>query len=121
LAFGHVEKKCLYETQKKVKTLALNSTVDLLMSLEHSEELQLMLDYGANIDFVDEGGSSALIFAAWKGHEECVFCVRLLIDAGADVNIVNKAGQSALDIARAKGHTECITLLERSSKKQRRW
>mmetsp|Transcript_20785 Transcript_20785/g.27037 ORF Transcript_20785/g.27037 Transcript_20785/m.27037 type:complete len:98 (+) Transcript_20785:383-676(+) len=87
------------------------------MSLEHSEELQLMLDYGANIDFVDEGGSSALIFAAWKGHEECVFCVRLLIDAGAEQNIVNKDGQTPLDIARARDHSDCVELLERSAKR----
>ena len=60
-----------------------------------------------NID--PKGGGTALIAAAWKGHEGCV---RLLLEAGAyrSIKEIEIDGNTALDLA----STEAIKAILRS-------
>ena len=46
--------------------------------------INLFLDYGADIDFVDVIGRSALVIAAINGHRNCV---ELLLERGASVRV----------------------------------
>ena len=55
-----------------------------------------LLNYGANINAVDDDGWSSLMSAASVGNDDIV---HLLIDSGADVNLVNNEGKTALDLA----------------------
>ena len=55
--------------------------------LKQKITVQILIDGGANINFVKDSGNSPLISAA---HEGLVEIVQLLIDSGANVNFVNK-------------------------------
>jgi cytohesin len=57
---------------------------------------------------VDEGGFTALLFAAQQGDVEST---RLLLDAGADVNDTVPAGMTALVVAAYSNHSEAVAFL----------
>jgi ankyrin repeat protein len=55
-----------------------------------------------------QDGDTALIKAAYEGHEGCV---RLLVEAGADRSIKGYRGRTALDYATEQGHTAIQAIL----------
>jgi hypothetical protein len=68
------------------------------------QKVRLLLDYGANIDAVDEEfRSTPLGFAARWGHREMV---ALLLERGADPNTSGAPWATPLAWARKKGHAE---------------
>ena len=52
-----------------------------------------LIALGANLDWQDEYGWTALHWCGWYNH---LGIARMLIDAGADLNIQNNAGRTAL-------------------------
>ena len=75
------------------------------------EGLQQLLGVGnIEIDRADRAGSTALMYAAEKGHEGCV---RLLVEHKADVNHRDKFGETVLMHAvKAGKKPACTWLLE---------
>ncbi len=57
------------------------------------EKVRALIDAGADVNAATEKGSTALMFAVYKGHVEIV---KLLLAAKADVNAANKDGATAL-------------------------
>ena len=53
-------------------------------------------------------GRTALMFAAWGGHDKCV---DLLIYAGADVNVQDVDGWTAVMLAAQRGSDKCVDFL----------
>ncbi|MGD9263871.1 MAG: ankyrin repeat domain-containing protein, partial [Methyloceanibacter sp.] len=51
------------------------------------KELETLIKKGANVNDTSRFGWTALMFAAWKGHEKAV---EALLDAGADPDVVSK-------------------------------
>ncbi|KAM0560007.1 hypothetical protein ACHAPJ_003964 [Fusarium lateritium] len=77
------------------------------MSLPQSS-LRLLLDAGADINFVANDGDTALIVTAWNGDTESV---QFLLDHGADVLHRNHTNENALQKARNQGQDECVEIL----------
>lgn len=76
--------------------------------------IQILIDKKAVIDATFKGkgnlnGSTALIIAANRGHEDAVSC---LLRANASIHIKNKKKRTALDEAAKRGHTSLVTMLE---------
>lgn len=63
---------------------------------EHCIRVRALLDYGADVNGIDNKGNTALHVAARAGF---VASMKLLIDAGADVGTRNKNGKTALELA----------------------
>jgi ankyrin repeat protein len=63
---------------------------------------------GAEINFQDYYGRTALIYAAEKGHLDVV---KYLVDKGAKVNLQDYTSGTALIVATANGHKEVVTFL----------
>src|SRR5690606_10847031 len=59
---------------------------------------ELLIEAGADLNFQNNDGSTALISAAFFGHPEIV---QLLLNAGADRTIKNKYGATAFDVVAA--------------------
>jgi len=79
-------------------------------------KLKLLLDYGANIDAIDEEyRSTPLGLAARWGHLETV---RLLLDRGADPHKAGASWAIPLTWAKKKGHSEIEALLRTYGKNQ---
>ena len=76
----------------------------------------LLLEKGADIATVDGQGSSALHWAAGRGHKDMV---ALLLDKGADVAVPNNWGETALHWATDRGHKDVATLLEKAHEKEK--
>ena len=60
------------------------------------------------VDLVDVDGTSALLLAAQRGHDECV---RRLIGAHASPNLPRADGLRALHYAALGGHAACAAAL----------
>jgi ankyrin repeat protein len=67
-----------------------------------------LLERGAEVNALDNQGSSALMFAAVKNDVEIM---RLLLKFGAEIENKNHSGKTALSIAIAWGHKEAINFL----------
>lgn len=83
------------DDQQRVVALAL----DLARQGETAQLLEF-LDHGLPIDAADEGGNTALMLAAYHGHDDTVGA---LIERGADLERRNDRDQSVLAGAIFKG------------------
>ncbi|KAF8474962.1 ankyrin repeat protein nuc-2 [Kalaharituber pfeilii] len=71
--------------------------------------LQMLKDYGANMDEVDKLNQwTSVFYAASEGHVECL---NALLGWGARVDILDEKGLSAMYYAAWEGHLECMHLL----------
>ncbi|CAK9100631.1 unnamed protein product [Durusdinium trenchii] len=82
----------------------------LAASCGHLEVVRLLLEAGADKDAADTDGSTALQFAAGKGHCH-LKVVRLLLEAGADKDAADTDGSTALHFAARNGHLKVVQLL----------
>lgn len=81
--------------------------------LGNARALDLLLDYGANVNEIDALGYSVLMRSVMA---KCVECVKLLLEAGAVVNYVQKTplmdmGFTASRLAMIMNHREILELL----------
>lgn len=53
-------------------------------------------------------GNSALFWASWKGHADCV---ELLLSAGANPNLKDKLYETPLHAASRNGHVAIVQML----------
>src|SRR5262249_10550026 len=75
---------------------------------EHPEKLQLLLDYGADVNGVSKIGKTALHYAATAGH---LRVITLLLEHGANTRLRDAEGDTPLDLARANGKSAAVALL----------
>ena len=120
------------------------NTDDFLIKVAYSGDLKgllMLLSIDADVNAKSSNGSTALIYAVMRGHEDIVAklikngadvnakrpdgdtalffavtkgsarIVDLLIANGADVNVKNSNGDTALSLAAANGHMEIVALL----------
>ena len=74
-------------------------------------KVKTLLAQGADVNYQNQYGRTALMKTALKGH---VAVVKLLLAQGADVNLKNKKGKTALSVAKNK---EVIQLLKAAGAK----
>jgi hypothetical protein len=95
---------------------ALNLALVVLAPFGHAQQLQLLLDRGADVNAkvsgvrVDVNGRTPLMLAA-SSDLLPVDAVRLLINRGAEVNLKGPFGETALDLARRNGNTAVVDAL----------
>ena len=77
------------------------------------QSLRRLLECKADVDQRDGAGNTALICAAFAGHDACV---RVLLAAHASIDAATPKGFTPLMAARARGHSECVALLEHAQK-----
>jgi class 3 adenylate cyclase len=77
-------------------------------STGQTEDVQALLQAGANPNTTGEDDRTVLMEAARGGH---VPTMQLLLNAGAQVNAENMRGRTALTEAAAEGHTEAVQIL----------
>jgi len=73
--------------------------------------VQLLLNRGADPNYISHDinyGTSALLFAAYKGYTTIV---KSLLDRGADLSLSNDDGSSALMEAVRGNHKDTVKLL----------
>jgi ankyrin repeat protein len=72
------------------------------------KKIKLLLEKGAEVNAQDNSGRTALIIAAWNGHEEVC---KLLIAQGAAINARDDDGRTALIVAAWLGYEKICELL----------
>ncbi|WP_161634936.1 ankyrin repeat domain-containing protein [Leptolyngbya sp. Heron Island J] len=78
-----------------------------------TEIARLLIDYGADVNWIDGEGVTPLILASFKGHLELT---QLLLEHGADVTVRDQWNRTALDYALRRGETDAIAQLLQSQK-----
>jgi len=69
------------------------------------EIAQILIDWGADVNWIDGEGVTPLILASFKGHREVVV---LLLAHNADVTVQDQWQRTALDYALRRGETDAI-------------
>lgn len=77
--------------------------------------VELLLQYGANINLLDESGETALHKAVENNKADIV---KVLIKNGADLNLMTGAKKNALYIAEQKKNSEIVELLKKAGAHQ---
>ncbi len=92
------------------RILVDSATQDLWRVAETNEveELERVLPRVTNIDARNRHGMTALMRAAYHGHEQMV---RALLERGADPNVMRNDRFTALALAAFFGHTETVRIL----------
>jgi ankyrin repeat protein len=62
----------------------------------NSDAAEILIKYGANINYVDFDKKNALIMAVLTGNQPLV---QLLVEYGADLTITNEFGKTPYEIA----------------------
>lgn len=78
--------------------------------------INAVLQRAKNINTIDDGGISALMWAVYNEHDNPDI-VQALLDKGADVNHKAKDGSTALSWALKKGNTKTVALLKQAGAK----
>lgn len=76
--------------------------------LGHHNAALLLINFGANINYQNDKGWTALMLANDKGH---AFCVQVLLDNNANMDLVCLKGSTALMHSAYRGYYDCVTLL----------
>jgi ankyrin repeat protein len=71
--------------------------------------LKYLLDQGGEIDFQDDEGNTALMYAVNARHTENV---KLLIESGANPTLVNENGATVLSVAQTKDNAAITEMIE---------
>ena len=96
-------------TNEEFKQYIKNRGADnALFDAKTSEQTQLALNAGANVNARNTRNQTALMYAADEGHTEIA---KLLIEKGADVNARDNDGWTPLMYAADEGRTEMGKLL----------
>jgi ankyrin repeat protein len=104
-----VEMKRLYALGADITFPDVNDPLIQAACKGYVECMAWLLDNGAQIDRIDNGGKwTPLMCAAHYGHERAV---RLLIDRGANRELKNSKGQTALACARDQKHPAVAQVL----------
>lgn len=77
-------------------------------AVDNAKILKILIDGGADVNFKNKFGTTALLTAVGN---ESVECVRLLIENGADVNAVNKQGFAPIHLASEGDEIEIVRML----------
>ena len=100
-------------------TVASNNSQESSLSLASREgrleTVRLLLEQGADVNYVDSNGLTPLHEASAQGHHDIV---QLLLEHETDVLTRNNADQTFLDVAWANGHKEIIDVDARYSEDQ---
>lgn len=90
----------------------------LQISIEEGnlELIKLLVENGANINYIDKMGNTALMHAAWYGKEDIV---TYLISKGARLDVYNNDGKTALTIAKEGDYANIVDILSPNSPKMK--
>jgi ankyrin repeat protein len=87
----------------KLNSLLIDASLDGDLS-----RIRRLLRQGADVNFRNGVGMTALSLSAWKGYTEAC---RLLVESGADPNWKDIHGETALHMAELSMHRETIEYL----------
>ena len=105
--------RCFIENKADVDARTGNCHCTLLIVVSkygHTNAVDVLLQYGANVALTDKSGRTALHFAAGSSDNSCEI-LRCLIENGADIDKGRNDNQTPLMIAAQKGHVSVATFL----------
>ena len=105
--------RCFIENKADVDARTGNCHCTLLIVASkygHTNAVNVLLQYGANVALADKSGRTALHFAAGSSDNSCEI-LRCLIENGADIDKGRNDNQTPLMIAAQKGHVSVATFL----------
>ena len=98
----------MLENEADVNLVCTSSNSSALHENDDEEKLKILIEFGANVNAIDNQGFTPLHSISLKGD---VNCAKLLIENGANVNAKDNDGQTPLMNAAKQGNVEFLQLL----------
>ena len=77
----------------------------------HTEAVRLLLEFGADVNLINNYDETALVLAVRGGRGECLNTAELLLEEGADIEAMGQYGYNALLFATSRGNIRMVRLL----------
>lgn len=104
------------------KTAEMYSALMFACDADSPEAVKFLLQNGADVNFIDAVGKTALMYAAQqKSGDDAFNIVQQLISAKADVNAKDKQGNTALSLAREKANIKAADALRNAGAEDVEW
>jgi ankyrin repeat protein len=105
--------QCIKSGADVNKKSAMAKASPLIIAVNHSDRIppeivRLLIDARADVNYVDEYGTTPLVTASKNGYIEVV---KLLIGGKANVNIKGGEGKTPLIYAAIEGHLDVVKML----------
>ena len=102
-----------FENAKKTINKENSSLLHLALQSKYYDTLQILIDYGGDVNAKDNKGFTLLHKALMKDEEDEVedVTVEILVKNGANLNIKTKSGKTAFDLAFDSGNELAMDLL----------
>ncbi|SNZ10388.1 Ankyrin repeat-containing protein [Persephonella hydrogeniphila] len=94
---------------QRIDTSDPNNMLIVAAQLGDIDRVRLAIAKGANVNYQDEKGGTALHWAVFYGHKDIV---KLLLMQGADPYIKDKNGITPVDVARINQKKEILKILK---------
>jgi len=99
---------------QRLDTSNPNNMLIVASQLGDIDRVRLAIAKGADVNYQDEKGGTALHWAVFYGHKEIV---KLLLMQGADPLIKDKNGITPVDVAKINHKTEMLKILRKHVKR----
>ncbi|WP_457625261.1 ankyrin repeat domain-containing protein [Persephonella sp.] len=99
----------LFSGCQRIDTSDPNKMLIVAAQLGDIDRVRLAIAKGADVNYQDEKGGTALHWAVFYGHKEIV---KLLLMQGADPYLKDKNGISPVDVARINQKKEILKMLK---------
>ncbi|XP_053701213.1 ankyrin repeat domain-containing protein 63 [Synchiropus splendidus] len=94
------------------------TALSLACELGHLDAVKILVQFNADPDVTDAWGNSALMYAAYSGHNQVLeFLVRAFKRLGLRMDRTNNNGHSAIEVANFFGHSQCVQILNFPNKR----
>ncbi|KAM9777578.1 uncharacterized protein ankrd63 [Neosynchiropus ocellatus] len=94
------------------------TALSLACELGHLDAVKTLVQFNADPDVSDAWGNSALMYAAFSGHNQVLeFLVRAFKRLGLRMDRTNNNGHSAIEVANFFGHSQCVQILNFPNKR----
>ncbi len=94
---------------QRIDTSDPNNLLIVASQLGDIDRVRLAIAKGADVNYQDEKGGTALHWAVFYGHKEII---KLLLMQGADPLIKDKNGITPIDVARINGKKDVLKILK---------
>lgn len=96
---------------ERIDTSDPNNLLIVASQLGDIDRVRLAIAKGADVNYQDEKGGTALHWAVFYGHKEII---NLLLMQGADPLIKDKNGITPIDVAKINGKKEILEILKKN-------
>ena len=100
-----IDSNHVHSSTESIRRTRKETPLHIATGLGRLQNMEALLDHGADPNTPDHTGDTPLIAACRAGNAPAV---RLLLSRGADAGVLDRGGETAVHVVAASGHLMCM-------------